>query len=272
VAQIGELFGVDKPVIAMAHLPPLLGTPLYDEQGGPGAIVESVGRDVDLLTKAGFDAVLFCNEGDRPYQLKATLEGVAMMARAVSEVAPRDRPFGVDYLWDPQAALAVAAVTGASFIREVATGVYESDMGLWTPDAAVLLRYRRQLNAGAVKVFMNITPEFGSSLGKRDVATTARSVRVSSLADAILVSGPMAGAEPSVDAVRQAKEGVGDNTPVFANTGVKSTNVRDFLAVADGAIVGSDLKVDGGTWNPVDAERATRFMAEVRAVREGLQS
>jgi len=81
----------------------------------------------------------------------------------------------------------------------------------------------------------------------------------------------MAGAEPSVDAVREAKQGCGDETPVLANTGVKSTNVRDFLAVADGAIVGSDLKVDGGTWNPVDEERATRFMSEVHAIREGLR-
>jgi uncharacterized protein len=114
---------------------------------------------------------------------------------------------------------------------------------------------------------MNITPEFASSVGTRDIATTARSVRVSSLADAILVSGPMAGAEPTVDAVADAKKGCGDETPVFANTGVKSTNVRDFLRVADGVIVGSDLKVDGGTWNPVDPERATSFMAEVHAVR-----
>src|SRR4051794_2922222 len=194
-----------------------------------------------------------------------------MMARVVAEVAPSDRPFGVDYLWDPQAALAVAAVTGASFIREVATGVYESDMGVWAPDAGKLLRYRRELDAEHVAVFMNITPEFASTLGTRDIATTARSVRVSSLADAILVSGPMAGAEPSVDAVREAKRGCGDETPVFANTGVKSTNVKNFLAVADGAIVGSDLKVDGGTWNPVDPERANRFMTQVRAGRESLQ-
>jgi uncharacterized protein len=266
-AGLTELFGVAKPVVAMAHLPPLPGTPLYDEAGGPTAIVEQVAGDVEILTRSGFDAVLFCNEGDRPYTLKASLEGVAMMARVVAEVAPRDLPFGVDYLWDARAALAVAAVTGASFIREVATGVYESDMGLWAPDAAGLLRYRRQLNAGNVRIFMNITPEFASSIGTRDVATTARSVRVSSLADAILVSGPMAGAEPSVEAVAEAKRGCGDETPVFANTGVKSTNVRDFLSVADGAIVGSDLKVDGSTWNPVDPERATRFMSEVRALR-----
>ena len=265
--DLQALFGVEKPVVAMAHLPPLPGTPLYDEAGGPNAIVDTVRRDVEILGRTGFDAILFCNEGDRPYQLQATLEGVAMMARVVAEVAPRDRPFGVDYLWDAQAALAVAAVSGASFIREVVTGVYESDMGLWAPDAGRLLRYRRQLNADNVAVFMNITPEFASSVGTRDIATTARSVRVSSLADAILVSGPMAGAEPTVDAVAEAKKGCGDETPVFANTGVKSTNLRDFLRVADGAIVGSDLKVDGGTWNPVDPERATRFMAEVHAAR-----
>jgi len=261
-----ELFGVEKPVVAMAHLPPLPGTPLYDEAGGPDAIVAAVRRDVESLRNAGFDAILFCNEGDRPYTLKASFEGVATMARVVAEVAPRDRPFGVDYLWDARAALAVAAATGGSFIREVATGVYESDMGLWAPDAAALLRYRRQLNAD-VRIFMNITPEFASSIGTRDVATTARSVRVSSLADAILVSGPMAGAEPSFESVAEAKRGCGDETPVFANTGVKSTNVGNFLEVADGVIVGSDLKVDGSTWNPVDPERAARFMTEVRAAR-----
>jgi predicted TIM-barrel enzyme len=41
----------------MAHLPALPGTPLYDEQGGPDAIVEWVRRDVEILTRSGFDAV-----------------------------------------------------------------------------------------------------------------------------------------------------------------------------------------------------------------------
>jgi predicted TIM-barrel enzyme len=44
--DLKELFGVDKPAVAMAHLPPMPGTPLYDETAGPAAIVESVARDV----------------------------------------------------------------------------------------------------------------------------------------------------------------------------------------------------------------------------------
>jgi predicted TIM-barrel enzyme len=37
------------------------------------------------------------------------------------------------------------------------------------------------------------------------------------------------------------------------------------LPFADGAIVGSSLKVDGVTWNPVEKDRVVALMAEVRA-------
>jgi uncharacterized protein len=260
-----ELFSTPKPVIAMAHLPPLPGTPLYDERTGVAGIVEAVHADLDVLLATDVDAVMFCNEGDRPYSLQAGFEGVAVLARVVTELAPTDRPFGVDFLWDARAALSVAAATGASFIREVVTGVYESDMGLWNSDAAGLLRERRRLGADGVAVLMNVAPEFASSIGTRSVAQVARSAVVSSLADAILVSGPMAGAEPQLDALREAKDAVDGAVPVLVNTGAKSTNVREFLSVADGAIVGSDLKVDGGTWNPVDPERVARFLEAARS-------
>lgn len=255
-----KIFPQGKPLIAMAHLPPLPGTPLYDAEAGMDGVIEAVRADLAILLEAGFDAVLFCNEGDRPYALRAGYEGVAALTRVVTELAPRDRPFGVDFLWDPQAALAVAVATGASFMREVTTGVYESDMGLWNTDAAALLRERRRLDADRLAVFMNVTPEFASQIGRRRVGEVARSAAVSSLADAILVSGPMAGAEPALEALREAKEAVGDKVPVLVNTGAKAANIAAFLEVADGAIVGSDLKRDGYTWNPVDPERVRRFM------------
>lgn len=90
---------------------------------------------------------------------------------------------------------------------------------------------------------------------------------VSGLADAVLVSGPMAGSEPTVAAVEEARDAVDGAVPVLVNTGVKSTNVAEFLKQADGVIVGSDLKVDGYTWNPVDPERVHAFMREVTTAR-----
>jgi uncharacterized protein len=255
-----QLFGDKKPLIAMVHVPPLPGTPLYDADAGMNGILEHVAVDLEILQSSAFDAFMFCNEGDRPYSFHAGYDGVAAMTRVVSEFAPRDRPFGVDFLWDSFAALAVAMATGAAFMRCVATGAYESDMGMWTTDAGALLREQRRLGAQELSVFMNITPEFASSLGKRSVGDLARSALVSSLADVILVSGPMAGAEPTFDAIIEAKKAVGDDVPVFANTGTKSTNVADFLKVSDGIVVGSDLKRDGYTWNPVEPERVQRFL------------
>lgn len=254
----------EKTLIAMAHLPALPGTPLYDaERGIPGAI-DWVERDLEILLPAGFDAVMFCNENDRPYRLSAGLETAAVMSRIVAEVSS-DLPFGVDVLWDPACTLAVAVATGARFMREVATGVWESDMGLWTPDAAALLRERRRLDAGELAVLMNVTPEFASPIGRRSPAEIARSVVVSSLADGILVSGAMAGLEPDLSVLHAVREAVPDDVPVLMNTGAKAGSVRDFLVVADGCIVGSDLKVDGQTWNPVDRERVARFVDAARS-------
>lgn len=263
---VGELFGTAKSVIAMAHIPALPGTPRYDEKRGISHLVEWVCADVAYLLQGGVDAIMFCNEDDRPYVFEAGIEQVAAMTRVVTEARPRDLPFGVDFLWDPMATMAIALATEAHFIREVLTGVYESDMGLWTPNAGKLARFQRQIGADHIRVFYNIIPEFASPLGSRSATQRARGAVVSALADVILVSGAMAGDAVEMSIIEEVKEAV-SNTPVFVNTGVKLENVNEYLQVADGVIVGSSLKVDGYIWNPVDPDRVNRFMQEVHQGR-----
>ena len=265
MSNLKDLFGVEKPLIAMCHLEGLPGRPRYDEAGGIEGIVRSAAREVAALQDGGVDAILFCNENDRPYQLQAGLESAAALTRVVTECKPEGVPFGVDFLWDARCALAVAAATGASFIREVATGAWESDMGLWSPDAAQLLRERRRLDVTDLAVFMNITPEFASTVGSRTPAAIAKSTVVSSLADVILVSGAMAGAEPDLSVIASVREAVDENVPVLLNTGARAETIDRYFKYADGCIVGSSLKVDGYTWNPVDPERAKRFVDAARS-------
>ncbi len=257
--------GVAKPLIAMAHVPPLPGTPLYDQGAGVEGLIDQVKRDVELLLAGGFDALLFCNEGDRPYQLHAGLEASAVMTRVVTECKPTDRPFGVDFLWDAQCALAIGVATGASFMREVVTGSWESDMGSWSPDAAQLLRNRHNFGRDDLAIFANVTPEFASSTGTRTPAQLAISTVVSSLADVILVSGPMAGAEPDVKTVAEVREALDKSVPVLLNTGARADTIKEFFRYADGCIVGSSLKRDGYTWNEVDPERVKRFVDAARS-------
>ena len=75
----------------------------------------------------------------------------------------------------------------------------------------------------------------------------------------------MAGAEPAVDAVREVREALAGSAPVVLNTGARASNIAAFAPYVDGVIVGSDLKVGGGTWNPVERERVRRFLDAVRS-------
>ena len=264
---IKSLFGQSKPIIAMAHIPALPGTPRYDEAGGIDSLIDTVKPDVDKLISGGVDAIMFCNEDDRPYVFDAGIEQIATMTRVITECVPDGIPFGVDFLWDPRAAIAMAHATGASFTREVFTGQYESDMGAWSPSAGEAMRFRRNIGASDVRVFFNVVPEFASSIGSRSIAQRAESAIVSSLADVILVSGPMAGREPPIQVLKEAKELIPD-FPVFLNTGARADNVVEFLQIADGVIVGSSLKEDGYTWNSVDPDRVRVFMEQVRKARK----
>jgi len=266
-ALFEQLFGVKKPVIAMVHFPPLPGTPQFDADGGVNRILDSIRRDLEALQGAGVDAVMFGNEGDRPYQLRVDVGCTATMAFAIGRVKEDLRvPFGVDVLWDPHSTLALAMATGARFCREIFTGVYASDMGLWNTDPGETLRYRRLLGADSVALFFNICAEFAAPLSPRPLGLVARSAVFSSLADAICVSGPLTGESAGLDAFRAVREAVPD-TPILANTGVREDTVREILPLVDGMIVGTSLKRGGITWNPVDPGRARRFMEVVRSIR-----
>jgi predicted TIM-barrel enzyme len=60
--------------------------------------------------------------------------------------------------------------------------------------------------------------------------------------------------------LRAAKDAVGDEAAVIANTGVRPDTVGEMLGIADACIVGTSLKRDGNTWNEVDAERVERLV------------
>lgn len=256
-----------KVVIGMVHFPALPGHVLYDDQKGIEWIISRVHEDLKALQDGGIDAVLFCNENDRPYTLKADLVSVAVMARTIGQLLDEIRvPFGVDVLWDPKAALALAKATNAKFVRGVLTGAFVSDMGLWNTKVGELFRYRKLIDALGIKIFFNISAEFASSLDKRPIEEVAKSVVFSSLADAVLISGPMTGVPPEPETLARVKEAVKE-TPVLVNTGVNHNNVTQLLKVADGAIVGTSLKKDGITWNPVDINRVRSLMELVNKIR-----
>ena len=260
--------GKGKAVVAMCHLGALPGAPLYNEDGGMERLIGDALSEIDKLQEGGVDGIMFGNENDRPYVLQATPETLAAFTAVVQACKPALRvPFGVDYLWDPAASVAIATATGAAWVREIFTGVFASDMGLWAPDAATPARMKRNLGRQDLKFLFNINAEFAHALDARPIALRAKSAVFSSLADAILVSGPLTGQPAEASDLRAVAEAVGGQVPVFANTGVTIDNVHAVMEVASGCIIGTHFKHDGDTWNAVDPDRVRRFMDAVNTMR-----
>lgn len=260
--------GTEKPIIAMCHMQAMPGDPGFDKTGGMKKVLDAARRDLLALQEGGVDAVMFSNEFSLPYLTEVRTETVAAMARVIGELMPEITiPFGVNVLWDPIQSLNLAMATGAKFIREIITGVYASDFGLWNTNVGATVRHQHAIGAENVKMLYNIVPEAARYLADRDIVSIARSTVFNNKPDALCVSGLTAGAETDSQILQQVKNAV-PNTVIFANTGVRMENVENQLSIADGAVVGTTFKKDGIFENGVDAARVKKFMDKVKAMRK----
>ena len=267
MSWLSEMFGVNKPIIAMCHMLALPGDPGYDADKGVDRVIQSARRDLHALQDGGVDAVMFSNEASLPYLTKVEPITYVTMARVIGELRTEIKvPYGVNVLWDPKASIDLAMATGALFVREIFTGVYASDFGMWDTNCGEVVRHQHAIHAQHVKLLFNIVPEAAVYLGRRDIAEIARSTVFNAKPDALCVSGLTAGVASSAETLRRVKEAV-PNTPVLANTGVRPENLREQLGIADGAVTGTTFKRDGYIWNEVDGERVREFMSVARKCR-----
>ncbi len=86
---------------------------------------------------------------------------------------------------------------------------------------------------------------------------------IESGADALIVTGLLTGQSPTVEDVRNFKQ-MAKEMPVLLGSGVNTANAKEFFDVADGAIIGSSIKINGNVNDRVDPERLKRLVAAVR--------
>jgi membrane complex biogenesis BtpA family protein len=266
-AWLREVFGVSKPVIAMCHLKAMPGDPYYDVQGGMEKIIEDARQNLLCLQEGGVDGVMFSNEFSFPYLTRVKPYTIASMARIIGEIKHLIRvPFGVNVLWDPIASIDLAVATGALFIREIISGVYASDFGLWNTNPGETVRHKVEVNYMDLKLLYNIVPEAAKYLAERTIEEIAKTTVFNNHPDGLCVSGLMAGIETDFQILQRVKKVVPE-TVVFSNTGCTLENIEKQLSYADGAIVGTTFKKDGIFENPVDKDRVKLFMDKVKMIR-----
>jgi len=265
--SLDSILGVAKAVIGMVHLHALPGTPRW--AGSMDAVIRAALDDAHALAEGGVDALLVENHGDVPFApVRVDAGTVAAMAVAVREIrAAVSLPVGVNVLkTDALSALAVAAATGAHFVRvNVHVGAVVADQGLLQSTAYESLRYRRLLGLD-IKIFADVQVKHGMPLAPVPIELEARDAVSRGLADALVVSGVATG-EPTPTADLKRVRGAVPEAPLLVGSGATAETAAELLSLADGLIVGTGVKRDGVLANPVDPRRVRRLVEAARGAR-----
>ncbi|HUM16803.1 MAG TPA: BtpA/SgcQ family protein [Candidatus Nitrosotalea sp.] len=256
-----------RVVIGMVHLRALPGSPRWD--GDMAALARAAVDDARAIAEGGADAILVENHGDVPFTARrvdaATVAGMAVAIAEIRRVV--SLPIGVNVLKnDARSALAVAATTGARFVRvNVHVGAVAADQGIIESEAHDTLRYRRLLGA-TVAILADVQAKHGAPIAPVPIEQEARDCFARGLADALVVSGVATG-EPTPLADLKRVRGAVPDAPLLAGSGATEEGVAELLSVADGVIVGTSIKRGGRLANPVDVERVRRLVAAARSPR-----
>ena len=164
----------------MIHVAALPGTPA--NRLSLSRIEALAVREAGLYREAGVDAIMLENMHDTPY-LRARVGPEIVAAMAVIARSAKDRaglPCGVQILAGANSeALAVALAAGLDFVRaEGFSFAHVADEGLIQSSAAELLRYRRAIGAGRVRIWADVKKKHSSHAITADmgIGDTARAV------------------------------------------------------------------------------------------------
>lgn len=260
----GDLFSRGgRTLVGMLHLPPMPGSPRHD-----GTSLREIERravdDAEILAEAGFDALLLQNTGDGPGRKDADLAEVAQMAaigRAIRLAT--DTPLGVNVLKNGvESVFGLASALGAEFVRiKVYVGAVVGSEGIVEGAAHAALTARRRLGLDQVAILADVSDRTSRQVVDVALPELANWAIRHGNADALVITGRDVAETHRMLAELRA----GDlDVPLIVGGGADETNASDLLAVADGVIVGTALKVNPAFDAPISATHARGFVTAAR--------
>ncbi len=266
-----DIFKTSKPIIGMVHLKALPGTAAYDEKKGMEWLIDHAVSEAKKLEAGGIDGIQIENQFDKPFckpedtgpEIVAAITAASMAIKKAVDI-----PFGINvHLNGVKQALAIAAAVNAGWVRafELANA-YISNSGLIEAAGPEAVRYRRMLNADDIKIFGDFHVKHGSHfiISDRTIEEQVDDVRTSG-GSAVILTSTTTGKAPTVEDAQKIRKAT--DLPILIGSGFSTANATDLLSAADGAIVGSSLKVDGKIANDTDIERVKELMDIVKSVR-----
>jgi membrane complex biogenesis BtpA family protein len=262
---IPGLFGVPRALIGVIHVGALPGTPASGH-----SVAEIAGMataEACIYAAGGFHGLIIENMHDRPYLKGAVGPEIAASMAVIGAAVRRavSLPLGVQVLAGAnECAMAVAHACGADFVRvEGFVFAHVADEGIIESSAGALLRYRKAIGAGRIRVFADIKKKHSAHAitGDVGIVETAKAAEFFQ-ADAVIVSGIATGAAADPTEVRAVSAAV--SIPTVIGSGITPENLGRYGA-ADALIVGSSVKEEGLWSNRLDEARVRAVAAAFTA-------
>ncbi|NCF55383.1 MAG: BtpA/SgcQ family protein [Planctomycetia bacterium] len=256
-----------RSIIGVIHLPALPGSPSH--RLSRKELLNFALADTQALISGGVAGLIVENSGDAPFypdQVEAnTIAEMSVIIRSIRDAAG-DLPIGVNVLRnDASSALAIAAAAGGSFIRgNVHTSAMLTDQGWIQGQAHRTLRQQQSWDAENISIAADIGVKLALRPAGFDIEQAAQDVVKRGHAGAVIVTGAATGSSVDQDELKVVRASVPD-VPLLIGSGASEENISSLLSVADGAIVGTSLKINGQVNAPVDEERVRALVNKAQS-------
>jgi membrane complex biogenesis BtpA family protein len=252
----------ENPIIGMVHLLPLPGAPKYG--GSIEEIRERAMSDAAALVNGGIKSIIIENFNDDPYTEDINAFSFAVMTMIANEIKNTfDCKLGINiHFNDVEKEFALAYAIDADFVRvEVFIDNRVGIKGIITAKCRKVVKMKNRYNIRA-KIMADIDVKHTTALVKESIDELAYRA-IDEGADAIILTGTKTGENPEIAEVKRIREIVGD-FPIVVGSGINSKTAKEYLQYADGAIVGSSIKIDGNVKNPVCQNRVMELVGSIK--------
>src|SRR5215212_1274217 len=262
-----------KFLAAMIAVLPLPGSPLYD--GDDQRVIDQALSDLEHYKETGVDSIILENDHDLPYiQPPLDEKGIALMTRIAKDARKRfNGPIGIQMLEAANiTSLEIAAEADLDYIRvEAYVFAHVGGSGIINGSAGKILRRRKELKVEHIQVFADVKKKHGShSLTiDLDIKDEIRQAEFF-LADGVIVTSKFTGVHPDKNDLIEAKRAT--KLPVLIGSGMTIENIKEYLPLADGFIVGSYFRRDGKFLETLEPERLHKFMEVFVSARKAIST
>ena len=273
MTTIGKIFGVKKPVIGMLHLDYLEGINFK----GVEYVAKKAAKDIEALQNGGIDGILIENwkeESLGEFTSKETEKNFMAVMESLKDKI--NIPFGFNVLNnDYKLAFQSAKEFGGSFVElDVFVDKVQSDFEnnkeainnpfVINPKPREIWNYAKSIGAENIPLFCFIQPKHYKMLETKTIEQSTKEA-IENGASAVLVT-KHTGFAPTIDLIKRAKSAAGD-FPVGIGSGFSAENAKNLLPVVDFAVVGTSIKINNETDNPVDPTKVRLLMQIVQSLR-----